>query len=201
MTTTPTPELIRAALQHIPANLPRDEWARIGMAIKSEFPDDTGRDLFSEWSATVEGFDAKATRSTWQSLKAGGGVGIGTLLHLAKSNGFTLPKPDQTPSKPDPATVARLASERAAKQQADQAQQQATHAHAAAEAALLWQQASDTGESAYLSRKGVQAYGLKFASDGWVLVPMRDADGTLQNLQRIAPATAQPQETALQGVS
>jgi putative DNA primase/helicase len=87
-----TPELIRAALQYIPANLPRDEWARIGMAIKSEFSDGTGLDLFTDWSASADGYDLKATRSTWQSIKAGGGVGIGTLLHLAKGNGFTLPK-------------------------------------------------------------------------------------------------------------
>ena len=45
---TPTPELIRAALTHIPANVDRDAWARVGMAIKSEFPDDVGRDLFTD---------------------------------------------------------------------------------------------------------------------------------------------------------
>ena len=182
-----TPDLIRAALQHVPANLARDEWARVGMAIKSEFPDDTGRELFTEWSATADGFDIKATRSTWQSIKPSGGVGIGTLLHLAKSNGFTLPKPDQAPAKPDPATVARLASERTANQKAEQARQQAAHDHASNEAALLWQAASETGSSPYLTRKGVQAYGVRFASDGCVLVPMRDAAGKLWNVQRIAP--------------
>jgi putative DNA primase/helicase len=99
---TITPDLIRAALQHISANLPRDDWARVAMSIKSEFPDDTGRDLFTEWSATADGFDPKATRSTWQSIKAGGGVGIGTLLHLAKQNGFVMPKPDQAPASLTP---------------------------------------------------------------------------------------------------
>jgi len=187
MKTTITPDLIRAALQHIPANLPRDEWARVGMAIKSEFPDETGRDLFTDWSTTADGFDLKAARSTWQSIKAGGGVAIGTLLHLAKQNGFTLPKPDQAPAQPDPATAAQLASQRAAKQQADQALQQAAHEHAASEAALLWEQASDNGESAYLTRKGVKPYGVRIAPDGWVLVPLRDSAGKLWNLQRIAP--------------
>jgi putative DNA primase/helicase len=187
MKTTITSDLIRAALQHIPANLPRDEWARVGMAIKSEFPDDTGRDLFTEWSATADGYDLKATRSTWQSIKAGGGVAIGTLLHLAKQNGFNLPTPDQAPVQPDPATSARLASERTARQQAEQAQQQATHEQAASEAAQQWQAASETGESAYLTRKGVQAHGLRFASDGRVVVPLIDAAGKLWNLQHIAP--------------
>ena len=183
-----TPELIRAALQHIPANLPRDEWARIGMAIKSEFSDATGLDLFTEWSASADGYTLKATRSTWQSIKAGGGVSIGTLLHLAKENGFTLPKADQAPSKPDPETTARLARDRAASQQAAQAQQQAAHADAASEAAALWEQASETGESPYLTRKGVRPHGVRFAADGWVLVPLRDDAGQLCNVQRIAPA-------------
>jgi putative DNA primase/helicase len=188
MQTNITPDLIRAALQHIPANLVRDEWARVGMAIKSEFPDDTGRDLFLEWSATADGFDPKATRSTWLSIKPGGGVGIGTLLHRAKSNGFTLPKSDQAPSKPDPEAVARLASERAANQKAEQARQQAAHDQAANAAALLWEAASETGASPYLTRKGVQAHGVRFAPDGCLLVPLIDAAGKLWNVQRIAPA-------------
>ena len=91
MKTHITPELIRSALAHIPANMPRHEWARVAMAIKSEFPDETGCDLFTDWSASADGFDLKAAKSTWQSVKAGGGVGIGTLLHLAKENGFALP--------------------------------------------------------------------------------------------------------------
>ncbi|MBP9060606.1 MAG: PriCT-2 domain-containing protein, partial [Rhodoferax sp.] len=185
--TTITPDLIRAALTHISANLPRDEWARLAMAIKSEYPDDTGRDLFTEWSASADGFDPKATRSTWQSVKASGGVGIGTLLHLAKTHGFTLPKTDQAANPPDPATVARLASERAARQQAEQANQQAAHERAASEAALLWQAASNTGQSAYLERKGVKPYGVRFAADGCILVPLIDAFGKLWNVQRIAP--------------
>jgi len=187
MKTTITPELIRSALQYVSANLPRDEWARVGMAIKSEFPDDTGRDLFNEWSATADSYDAKATGATWRSIKAGGGVSIGTLLHLAKENGFTLPKADQAASTPDPETVARLARERTERQQAEQVRQQAAHDQAAIEAAALWAQASETGDSPYLTRKGVQPFGVRFAADGWLLVPVRDASGTLANVQRIDP--------------
>ena len=185
---TITPELIRSALQYVSANLPRDQWSRVGMAIKSEFPDGIGCDLFTEWSASADGYDLKATKSTWQSIKAGGGVGIGTLFHLAKENGYTFPESDQAPSKPDPETVARLARERAVSQQAEQARQQAAHDQAASEAALLWKAASETGTSPYLIRKGVQPYGVRFASDGWVLVPLIDASGKLWNVQRIAPA-------------
>lgn len=186
MKTNITPDLIRAALQFIPANLPRDEWARVGMAIKSEFSDPTGLDLFTEWSATAEGYDAKATRSTWQSIKAGGGVGIGTLLHLAKESGFTLPKADQAPAKPDPDAMARIERERAENKRLENARIVAAQTSAAGEAAALWALSSETGESAYLTRKNVQAHGLRFASDGCLLVPLRDAAGELWNVQRIA---------------
>ena len=187
MTTHITPDLIRAALAHIPASLARDEWARVGMAIKSEFPDDTGRDLFEAWSATADSHDASATRSTWRSIKAGGGVGIGTLLHLAKEHGFVLPKASEAPAAPSPEELARRAREKAERQQADKAHQDAAHAAAALDAVAQWNAASDTGASPYLARKGVQAHGVRFAPDGCVLVPLRDAAGALWNLQRIAP--------------
>ena len=68
-----TPELIRAALQHIPANLSRDEWARIIAAIKSELPNDTGYQLAKDWSETADNYNEKSLRDTWKSLKASGG--------------------------------------------------------------------------------------------------------------------------------
>ena len=185
--TTITPELIRAALAHIPASLARDEWARVGMAIKSEFPDTTGQDLFEAWSATAEGHDPRATRSTWRSIKAGGGVGIGTLLHLAKEHGFVMPKASEAPAAPSPEVLAQRERERVDRQRAEQARQQAAHVAAAADAVAQWDAASDTGASPYLARKGVQAHGVRFAPDGCALVPLRDAAGALWNLQRIVP--------------
>ena len=187
MTAHITPDLIRAALAHIPASLPREDWARVGMAIKSEFPDATGQDLFEAWSATADGHDPRATRSTWRSIKAGGGVGIGTLLHLAKEHGFVLPKASEAPAAPSPEVLAQRERERVQRLQAEQARQQAAHAAAAADAVAQWDAASDTGASPYLARKGVQAHGVRFAADGCVLVPLRDAAGALWNLQRIAP--------------
>ena len=188
MTQTPiTPDLIRAALAHVPANLPRDDWARVAMAIKSEYPDETGFDLFDTWSQSAEGYDPKSTRSTWRSIKAGGGVAIGTLLHLAKEHGFALPKGQAAAPAPTQDDLVRRERERAARQQTEQARIAAAHEGAASEAAALWAQASPQGVSPYLQRKGVQAYGLRFAQGGWLLVPVCDGTGKLWNLQRIAP--------------
>ena len=182
-----TPELIRDALAQIPATLARDEWARVAMAIKSEYPDATGFDLFDTWSQNGEGYTPKAARGTWQSVKAGGGVGIGTLLHLAKEHGFKLPQDKQASTPPSPDVLAQRAIDRKAMQIAEQARTDATHTVAANEAALLWGDASETGSSPYLARKGVRPYGVRFATDGWLLVPLHDATGKLWNVQRIAP--------------
>lgn len=187
MKTSITPDLIRAALVHIPASLARDEWARVAMAIKSEFSDDAGRELFEAWSATAEGYSASDCRSTWRSIKAGGGVGIGTLLHLAKEHGFVLPKGSEAPTAPSPAELARREQERAQRQQADQARQEAAQAHAAQQAAALWASANDEGASPYLARKGVQGHGVRYTPEGFVLVPLCDGEGTLWNVQSIAP--------------
>ena len=192
MTTTPiTPELIAQALQYIPANLPRDEWARVAMAIKSEFADATGFELFDTWSATAESYDKHATASTWRSIKAGGGVGIGTLLHLAKEHGFERPRVDQPATRPSPEAQARQAEERARRERQERAKIEAAQAEAAAKAATQWTQAQPLPEGPnghpYLERKGVQAHGLRVASDGCLLVPVRDEAGALCNVQRIQP--------------
>lgn len=186
--TTITPELIRSGLAYIPANLPRDVWAQVGMAIKSEYPDGTGFALFDQWSASYpDRYNAQEVKSTWRSIKAGGGVTIATLLHLAKQHGFTLPKTGQAATPPSPEEMARRERDRAERQRAADAEREAAQAAAAQQAAAQWQDASDTGESPYTVRKGVQPHGLRFAPGGWVLVPMRDGAGKLWNLQRIAP--------------
>lgn len=192
--TTITPELLRNALSFVPSNLPRDEWARVGMAIKSEYPDDTGLQLFSDWSASGGGtFDVGAARSTWRSIREGGGVGVSTLLYLAKQHGFKLPRQGGAAHKPSAAELQQQAEQRGQRQQAqiaEAARMQADHEAAAGEAVALWENASDTGESLYLQRKGVQGIGVRYTADGWLLVPVRDGVGRLWNVQRIAPAAA-----------
>ncbi len=186
-----TPDLIRTALSYIPAHLPRDEWAKLGMAIKSEFADATGFELFDAWSATAkDGYDQKATRSTWKSIKASGGVSVATLLHMAQERGFTLPTATETAPKPTPAQLAERERQAHQKREAEQARIAAGHEAAATQALARWQAASDcTAQAAspYLLRKGVQAYGVRSEANGTLLVPLCDASGKLWNVQAIAP--------------
>ncbi len=180
-----TPDSIRAALQHIPPTLPRDEWARVGMAIKSEFPDETGYDLFFYWSQPADNFNATACRDAWKSFKAGGAVTIGTLIHLAKSHGYQPPKDGQQAAPPTPEALAERKRQQDQACEREQAETRQRHEAAASEAAKQWASASAEGQSPYLVRKGVQAHGLRFAGAA-LLVPLRDEAGKLHNLQSIA---------------
>ena len=72
-------------LQHIPAH-DRDGWIKIGMVLKSELGD-KGFSLFDDWSQTADNYQANAARSEWRSFR-GSGVGIGTLVYMAKQNGW-----------------------------------------------------------------------------------------------------------------
>jgi putative DNA primase/helicase len=181
---TITPELIRTALACIPPDLPRDEWARVAMAIRSELGAE-GFDLFDTWSQGSERYNASATKETWRSIKAGGRVTIGTLFHIAKGYGF---KWDDSPTtaRPDPATLKAQAEARKARDEAERKATQSKHSKAAHQAAELWAQASETEQALYLERKGVQAFGVRIETGGGLLVPMVDEHGALWNVQRIA---------------
>ncbi|WP_225224123.1 zincin-like metallopeptidase domain-containing protein [Limnohabitans radicicola] len=178
---------VRDALSYISPNLARDDWARIGMALKSEFPNDIGLDLFDQWSASGEGYVRNAVLSTWRSIRAEGAVKIGTLLKLAQENGFK-PRQDsawRAPVAPtmDAATQAAKAAAAAQEQQERLSQQQS----AASQAMQMWQNAQPEGEAAYLQRKGVGAHGTRTSANGILLVPLVDEQGTLWNVQRILP--------------
>jgi putative DNA primase/helicase len=185
----PTPELIRSALECIPADLPRDEWVRVAMSIKSEYPEDMGLDLFMDWSATATNFQPKACLDTWRSVRSGGGVTLGSLLHLAKQHGFTLLASGAETPKALAAEIAKREDQRRARHQAEEATRINEQDEAASLAGRQWAEAkeiSTAADATYLQRKGVPAYGVR-AVQGALLVPLRDGDGKLWNLQRIAP--------------
>lgn len=175
-------DAIRSALGFVQ---PRghDFRVKIGMAIHSELPGDDGWELFDAWCQTGDGYDAHEARDSWKSFKSGGAITVGTLFHEAKANGWK-----GKGAKPTgPAELDRQERERSQKRAAEEAEYRARADEAMRQASILWANASDTGESAYLSRKGVSAHGVRFLTDGTLLVPAVNVAGELVNLQRIAP--------------
>ena len=185
-----TPEIVRTALGYLSPNVPRSDWARAGMAIKSEYPGDEGFALFEEWSMRGDGYDAKAVRSTWRSIKPSGGVTVATLIHEAQANGFELPKQASDAPKPSAAQLAAQAAEKKAAAQRERERTEAAHLATAAQAMKRWKAAQDAppeGAATYPARKGVQGHGVRFEKDGTALVPLRDGEDKLWNLQTLAP--------------
>jgi putative DNA primase/helicase len=91
-----------AALFSIPADLPRDEWVKLGMAFQAA---GGSLDDFDRWSASAPSYNKKSCRATWLSFKSGKGIGTGTLYHKAAEYGWTYgdkppQKPIQAPTKP-----------------------------------------------------------------------------------------------------
>ena len=109
-----TADDIWSMLLAIPA-YDRDIWIRVGMALKS-YLGDAGYSLFDNWSQTADNYQGHAARSVWRSFR-GSGVGIGSLVHLAKQNGWNrnapttpAPAPRRAP-KPQQSNTARYAAE------------------------------------------------------------------------------------------
>jgi putative DNA primase/helicase len=179
---------IQAALSCIPSDLPRDEWLKIGMALKSELSGEEGFSLFDAWSSTAANYKPAAIIRTWKSFKPSGGVGIGTLLLLAKQHGFKAT--DYAPYEaPSPAARAAQQAEQKRLAAIDAKQKAATQEATAKAAALEWGEglvSAPVMVSSYLHRKGLQSYGIRFRKTGEVLIPVRDATGKIWNIQTVA---------------
>ena len=111
------------------------------MAIKDEISGDAGFELWDAWSARGGSYSARDSRSTWQSIKAGGATKIGTLFGIAKDYGFSFLH-DRGVKASAPvmaeADAARLAE--AKRRQRDLEAAEYTHRadQAARDAATLW---------------------------------------------------------------
>ncbi len=196
-----TRQAVIAALARIPADVDRDTWVRVGMALKSQFGSD-GYELFDDWSARGETYDRKAARATWRSFKASGRVTIGSLFGIAKDHGFRFEDLGAGAPVPDVKAIEAARRKRQEQDAANAAQYRERAEKAARVAADMWSEALEDVASPYLERKGVGRHGVRSLPDGTLLVPMRDRDGKLHNLQRIAPkkpANDQPEKRFLAG--
>lgn len=129
---------IREAMSFIDPS-DRETWVRMGMAVKAELAED-GFDLWGAWSQQAESFNSRDARDVWKSIKAGGKVTIGTLFHEAKANGWRDDGQHQKPSPEELTERRRGAEERAAKEAAEIAKEQAD---TAAKASLIHKAATE----------------------------------------------------------
>lgn len=146
-------ERAKDALLHIDAE-DRETWLRCLMAVKSEFGE-AGYSIGDEWSRTAINYNEHDFLTTWQSLR-GEGVGIGTLFHLARENGWSDDKtyPTLTPEEVESRKAARE------KEQVEIAAKRAqAKAKATKWASAVWRQAEAAKDHPYLIRKKVEPTG------------------------------------------
>jgi putative DNA primase/helicase len=182
----PSFETIRAALDCIPPDVGHDERVRLAFAVFDGIGDG-GAELWQAWAARRAKPNAAEDRATWKSARKRGPVTVATLFGIARDHGY---RSDPVQTAAQAPTPAELKAQTAARQAAAERERQAQaerHRAAAAEAARQWAQASESGASAYLTRKGVANHGGRFGPGGVFLVPARDAAGELWNLQTIKP--------------
>src|SRR5262249_11856008 len=80
--------LIAEALKHIPADIDRHSWIRIGMALKAALGDALGFELWDAWSSTGTKYDAGQMPAQWRSFPPDGRITAGTLFYFAKQHGW-----------------------------------------------------------------------------------------------------------------
>lgn len=140
------------ALQYIDPH-DREIWLRMGMALKSEFGE-VGFAIWDDWSQTAHNYNQHDAMSVWRGIKPGGGVGIGSLFHLARENGWrddvAYTAETMTPEKVEERRQARIKATAEAEEQIKQEQ-----ARAAKWAIEIWHRAEPVTGNPYLDRKQV----------------------------------------------
>jgi len=184
---SPTLSDVQEALQYISPDLPRKEWGVVACAIKSEFGDG-GLDLFDAWSQGGGSYKASQVKSTWRSVKAGGGTTIATLFHFAKEGGYQFkPISDDERAQREKQGKERavLRAEERKKEEKRTRDNQRRKAKMARE---KWEQAQpvDVGHG-YLVRKQIHGVALKQMGDALLVPMLNPKDDKLWNLQSIYP--------------
>lgn len=178
----------RSALSHISPDCGHDERARLAMALYAEFGGQA-EDVWKDWAAGRATPSMTEDRDTWKSARRVRKVTIATLISVAQQAGWQLPRDGADAPAPDYAALAAARERREKERKRVEEEYRERADQAARDARATWNDAGDRREvlTPYLQRKRVAAHGTRALADGTLLVPMRDVDGTLCNLQRIAP--------------
>lgn len=189
-----TPARARSALAHMDPDCGNDEWVKPGMALKSEFPNETGFQLWHDWSATGKSYRSEQDcRTRWKSFKPGGGITMGHIHAVATANGW---RDDSRPVQIDPAEAERRRAEHAEREARAAAELEAEREEAAERAAAIWGAGSaDISNHPYVIKKGWLSFGGlvrrgPWDQDGWqdaLLVPIFDANQRLMSIEAISP--------------
>ncbi|MDR5813070.1 VapE family protein [Caballeronia sp. LZ033] len=163
----------------------RETWTKAGMAIKAELGE-KGKQIWLDASSQCDNFKQRDAEAVWKSFKrAGTGVGFGTLIFLAKQNGFD---PSRFKTAPDSSANREARRvEREAAEAREIAECQRRESEAAARGIAQWEASHEVDPSHhYVIAKGIAPTGAKQLGPNLVLA-IRDVIGAIHSVQTIAP--------------
>ena len=169
----------RNALHALDSGCPRDEWVALAMAAKAAGLD---FDDFHSWSEPAHNYRNEADcASVWRSINGTGGIQAGTLFAKARDAGWSEPanghaRPHQKAQEPcKPESKAERPPFDFARVWRDSEAATATHSYIARKLGLPFGLRVYRGPLALANQ----------ALDGALLIPVHDADGSLQSWQAI----------------
>jgi len=140
----------------------RDDWIKIGNALKSEFGD-LAFDAWCDWSSNYPKFKATEARVVWKSFKFGKNS-LGYLFKRAIGSGYSRQKREFTAEEKQRFAVERATRMEAIAAQAeiDEREELRWHAEIARISCEILTHTKAVGSSVYLGKKRVSAFGVRF---------------------------------------
>lgn len=144
-------------------------WWEVTAGVKAAFGEAAFPD-WDDWSKRSDRYEQGAALSVWKSCK-GGKIGIGTVIHYAKQDGWKRRKRDLTPKEKERRRVEQAA--RRAQREAERAEEERLTAVMqelvqGGTQRLLAECTAARGKSEYLDRKRVAAFGVRFVTQALV---------------------------------
>ena len=170
------------ALYAIPAELPRDDWVKVGMAYQAAGGD---FDTFNAWSSAASNHNLKDAQAVWRSFDASGGIGAGSLFHIAKRYGYKATNKRSF----EPAEIHSRQLLRRQQQQLEQEAKQRGNELARQQAETMLANCSYAPENhLYLINKRIKPRLMPWMDEqGWLVIPLTDLEHTIHSLQAISP--------------
>lgn len=170
------------ALYAIPADLPRDEWVRVGMAYQAAGGD---FDTFDSWSSAANNYSLKDAQAVWRSFDANGGISAGSLFHYAKHYGYKATS--QSPFNQTDIKAKQL--QKLQRQQLEQEAKQRGYELAQQQSKAILDNCIHAPDNhLYLINKRIKPRLMPWMDEqGWLVIPLTDLEHTIHSLQRISP--------------
>ncbi len=162
---------VAEALEFLDAGVSREDWIKLGFAIKAEFGEG-GRSTFEDFSQTSDKYSKTDFKTAWKSIKQSGGTNIGSLFKLAIDAGY---KPAKTQFTEDEKQKRQQESQaRRVLREQESAEEQRLlielQNHISVVSEIIWENLPIDGESEYLNKKQVNACGARVVKEAFMIV-------------------------------